>query len=234
MQKIIYSLLISLCSMLHAGKEIELKISVPDDVSKKIEQWLDHSPNRSEYMAHSEQTEYYLRRPDDAWDNSNGFKDTLETLRIRSDTEQGDSVCYKYRHLDPITKKTTHRDEEETKIDSAKTMHAILAKIGYAEQTVIKKNRITYNVRTPVEIREEGRITQTADTFEVVFDDVTNIGKFIEIELKSEVADVKVGLGKIEALLKEIGVTEFTQYDRGYIHMAWNPDYNFGEKRNLK
>ncbi len=201
-------------TMLYAGKEIEVKISGSHEMFEKV---IACVKAYGIYKGSSKQTEYYLTKPDEAWDYSGGFKDTLRTMRVRCEAK-GDSVCYKYRHLDPVTKKTTHRDEEETKVANGQAMINILGNLGYTEQTIIEKTRETYMVE---------------DMFEVVCDDVKDIGKFIEIELKKPTDDVELGLARIQGLLKRMGVTEFKQYDRGYIHMKWNPGYEFGEERKI-
>lgn len=201
-------------NLIHAAKEIELKISVPPHTYAHIEAWLKNNAN---YIGESEQKEYYITHPQDSWDYTAGFKDTLKTMRVRHE-QKGDSFCYKYRHLDPVTKKTSHRDEYEIKIENGDTMINILKLLGYTEHTVITKKRTTYLIQ---------------NIFEVVFDDVQNVGKFMEIELKEPTDDVKSGIAKIEQLLKEMGIREFTQYDRSYIHMIWNPHYDFGVQRTL-
>ena len=69
--------------------------------------------------------------------------------------------------------------------------------------------------------------------FEFAIDDIQNLGKMVEIEYKKETQDVKEAFNEIYTLLKKIGITEFTQFDRGYICMTLNPDHNFGEKIKL-
>lgn len=210
----IYLLASASGASVQAGKEIELKISLPKAEYTSVQEW---AKIHGTYKGVTDQKEYYLNKKDAPWDFSGGFKDTLETVRVRCE-QKGDSVCYKYRHLDPTTKKTTHRDEYETKVENGATMLDILQKLGYTEQTVVSKRRETYVVD---------------DTFEVVFDDVDNVGQFIEVELKVSVDNAKVGLTRIEDLIKKIGITQFKQYDRGYIHMIWNPGYDFAVQRNL-
>lgn len=207
-------LMVNCITMLHAGKEIELKISASSEVFAKV---ITYVQTYGVYKGSTEQKEYYLTKPDETWDLSGGFKDTLRTIRVRCEAK-GDSVCYKYRHLDPVTKKTTHRDEEETKVAHGQAMINILASLGYTDQTIIEKTRETYIVE---------------DSFEVVCDNVKDIGRFIEIELKKPVDDAKQGIAQIEGLLKRMGITEFKQYDRGYIHMKWNPGHEFGEERKI-
>jgi predicted adenylyl cyclase CyaB len=202
-------------------KEIELKIRINEDQTELLRQWLyDNATNEQT----SKQEEHYLNKPDTKWDTCNGFKDSLETLRVRLENK-GDSCCFKKRVLDEKGK-TSHRDEYETKVTNGSTMMQIFEKLGLTEDTIIHKVRTTYLVNT---FSNAASTTQ----FEIVFDTVIGLGEFIEIELKTPTEDVKAGKTKIENLLKEIGITEFTEYDRGYIHMKWNPEYDFGIKRNL-
>lgn len=210
---LVHTFLLVTC-LLNGAKEIELKISIPADRYRAVEQWLQH---HAQLIGVSEQREYYVTSPQEPWDYSAGFKDTLKTMRVRQEAG-GDSFCYKYRHLDPITKKTTHRDEYELRIEHGNVMLEILKLNGYTEQTLVRKKRVTYKVDT---------------RFEVVFDEVYGVGTFIEIELKEPTDNVKLGIAKIENLLQEMGIVEFKQYDRGYIHMIWNPGYDFGAQRSL-
>lgn len=211
---LILNLLFSGTLMVNAAKEIELKFSLPVERYEAVEHWMKEN---ALYKGESEQEEWYLARLDHAWDYSLGFKDTMDTLRVRRE-KKGDSFCCKKAHLDAVTKKITHRDELETKIADGLILLQALKVMGYTDQTLVQKVRKTYVVR---------------DTFEVVFDSVKGIGKFIEVELKKPVDDVKEGMTQIEKLLKEIGITELTVYGRSYIHMIWNPKYEFGEKRTL-
>lgn len=213
LKKILCAFLLS-SSALYATKEIELKISVDDGQRASLEKWLSKN---AVCKGTSKQTEYYLTNPDKPWDTSKGFKDASQTLRVRCE-KKGDSVCFKQAHYDPITKKRTHRDEFETKVQDGVVMLDILRSLGYSTITLVSKIRTTYLVR---------------DTFEVVLDDVESVGKFIEIELKKPTDDVKAGLKSIQNFLKEVGITEFTEYERSYIHMMWNPGHDFGTRTFL-
>ena len=93
-----------------APKEIELKIRISDAQHAALEKWLSL---HATYDETGKQDDYYLRNPSEPWDTSKGFKDTLRTLRVRSAKKVG-FVCYKYAHLDPVTKKITHRYQYET------------------------------------------------------------------------------------------------------------------------
>ncbi len=207
-------LCMSALQMVHAAKEIEFKISITEDQYVFLQNWLTEN---AVYKGTSAQTEYYLTKPEVVWDESKGFKDTLETIRVRCEAK-GDSVCYKYAHIDPAAGRPTYRDEYETRVQDGQMMLKILAFMGYSQYTVVSKKLTTYLVR---------------NTFEVVLDDVQGVGKFVEIELKIAVDTVQEGIDALENMLRQIGITQFTQYSRGYIHMIWNPTYDFGTMRDL-
>ena len=212
--KNIFTLLCLTTCPLQAAKEIELKISITEQQYPHLQEWLK---NNAVYKGVSQQTEYYVTNPETPWNESKGFKDTAITMRVRQESK-GDTFCYKQAHFDSATKKPTHRDEYETKVESGTTILQILTLLGYTRHTLLSKKRTTYLVR---------------DTFEIVLDEVQGVGNFIEIELKIPTDNVQTGIRSIEALLREISITQFTQYERSYIHMIWNPGYNFGTQRTL-
>ena len=71
------------------------------------------------------------------------------------------------------------------------------------------------------------------DDFEIVIDKVTNLGVFMELELKTKVDNAKVGLNLIYDFLKLVGITKFKLQTRGYVSMLWNPEYDFGKVVSL-
>ena len=69
---------------------------------------------------------------------------------------------------------------------------------------------------------------------EIVFDDVAGLGTFIEIEIKDKkLESVESGKQKIYDLLRKIGFSEIKQFDRGYLSMFLNLDYDFSEIVNF-
>ena len=96
------------------------------------------------------------------------------------------------------------------------TVSNIFSALGYTEKVILKKKRKTY-------------IWQN---FEVVLDDVEDLGVFVEFELQGEGGKEK--FSKVFDLLNSsIGVTTFKQFDRGYVCMKVNPGYDFGKIVNL-
>ena len=63
--------------------------------------------------------------------------------------------------------------------------------------------------------------------YEIVIDEVKNLGTFVEIEIKQQVADPKSALKNLETfLVQTIGIKEFWLQTRGYISQLRNPEIN--------
>ncbi len=191
-------------------KEIEIKIQIDERQLGLLRNWLKDNAQFKGALSH---TEWYLDNPNDTFffTAPEGYKDALKYLRVRH-TERGDSVAYKLWYKDPETGKTTHCDEYETKVENGQVMLALFAQLGFTEQTKIAKQRETY----------------LTDEFEIVIDQIENVGFFVEIEVLHPKENVKESLADIHAFLKDICITRFRKIDRGYVSMAWNPEYDFG------
>ncbi|MFH1644729.1 MAG: class IV adenylate cyclase [bacterium] len=197
--------------MTDSFKEIEIKMQLDETSMKKLTDWLEI--NAKDLGADS-YTDYYLDNPDATffYMAKGGVKDILQFIRIRF--QKGKNiVCYKNRHITE-TGKTLYCDEYETGIDDGKIMMKIFNSLGYTDQTVLKKKRHTYE----------------AGDFDIVIDDVEDLGMFVEVELKNQEKD---GVKEIYNLLKQIGITKLKQFDRGYICMKVNPDIDLGEEVSL-
>lgn len=197
------------------SKEIEVKLQIDDQLLKQTKNWLDKNAKHAGSVSH---TEYYLNKPETTFffKAPEGYKDAMDYLRVRL-TEKGDSFCFKKFHEDPIEKRPLYCDEYEVEVSDGKKTLQLMKSIGYTEQTLVQKTRNIY----------------TFDVFEIVIDQVTNLGVFMEVELKTEVANPQVGLNLIYDFLKSIGITKFKLQTRGYTSMLWNPEYNFGKSVEL-
>ena len=196
-------------------QEIEIKIQITPEQMTILDKWLSKN---SEYKGEIHHIESYLDNPDHTFlFDADGMKDARDWLRVRF-TDNGDSVCLKRFHPDPENPgKHTHCDEYETKVNDGKMTLDLLKNLGFTSETILDKTRKTYD----------------AKDFEIVVDDVKDLGIFVEIELKKDVDDVKKGHEEINNLLKQIGITEFKKQFRGYVSMLWNPQINFGEEIKL-
>ncbi|MCK4517534.1 class IV adenylate cyclase [Candidatus Babeliales bacterium] len=197
------------------NQEIEVKIQIESDQLKKLQSWLE---KHATFVGELRHKEYYLDNPQSTFffTAREDYKDALRYLRVRF-TPQGDSVCYKDFYVDSETGKTTHCDEIESKVADGRAVLQLLAALGYTNKTLVEKKRKTY----------------LFDDFEIVIDEVTNLGIFVEVELKEQVENVKAGTQLIFDFLKSVGITKFKKQERGYVSMLWNPDYDFGEQTEL-
>lgn len=197
------------------GKEIEVRIQIDDALLDTAQSWLDQN---AKFIGTIHHTEYYLNKPATTFffKAAEGYRDALDYLRVRL-TKEGDSFCFKKFHEDPVEKRPLYCDEYEVNVSDGKETLALMKALGYTEQTMMEKIRNTY----------------TYDCFEIVLDQVKNLGKFMEVELKMEVENPKVGLNLIYNFLKSIGINKFKLQTRGYISMLWNPDFDFGKQVEL-
>lgn len=198
------------------NKEIEVKMLLSPVQIEQFKAWL---ASNAQYLGQERHTEYYLDNPKNSfyfYDQKKGFIDALGTLKIRC-TEKRDSVCYKYRHIDPKTGLTTHRDEYESFVANGEQMLSLFETLGYTDKILIQKLRTLY----------------LFDCFEVSFDEVKGIDTFVEVELKKDVESVQAGVALIYDFLKTHGIDHFVQVERSYVHMLANPGYNFGKEISL-
>ncbi len=196
------------------SKEIEIKIKLDNSQVEQFKKWLIQ---HAKFMDKLQIIDYYLDNPKKSFYkvSPQGFKDPLEFWRVR----QIDNVyflCNKKRVIDE-TGKTVSVEENEAVTPEGEAILQIFKKRGFTDQIIIYKTR---------------EIFQYED-FEIVLDYVKKLGEFVEIELKSDEQDPIQGKKLIYDLLKKIGLTEFIQFDRGYLCMILNAGYNFGEKVNL-
>jgi adenylate cyclase class 2 len=194
------------------GKEIEVKIQADKQIINTAEQWLDAN---AQYIGNIHHIEYYLNRPAASFffTAPEGYKDAFDYLRVRI-TKEGDSFCYKKFHMDPVEKTPLYCDEYEVKVSDGSETLKLMKALGYIEQTKMEKKRKIY----------------TFKDFEIVIDDVADLGMFIEVELKVTVADVKTGINMIYDFFKMVGINKFKLQKRGYVSMLWNPEFNFGKE----
>lgn len=159
-----------------------------------------------------------------------GFIDTKHTLRVRHCKNEADNsivykVCLKRCHSD-----ATHRDEFETAVGDGNTMERIIESLGYTTRQPLNKNRVCYTVTTT---KKDGDKQDPSHIFEVVFDEVHKLGKFVEVELKGDITSVQDGQKKLFSFLRDAGIENCTMYTRNYLHMALNNSSDMF-KRSMK
>lgn len=190
--------------MQNKQQEIEIKIKIDDDNLNALKSWLNEN---ADFDQEYHQVDYYLENPNDRFTfEKDGFIDSIEYLRIRI-SDKGDSTCFKHWYEDPKRPGYhTHCDEFETKVESGEDLLEIYKAIGYTEQTIVDKKREKYFYKD----------------FEIVIDDVKDLGIFVEIEVRSYKDDPKGTHKILREFIKEIGIKEYSMQRRGYVSMLWN------------
>lgn len=198
------------------NKEIEVKVQADDKLYYKMQIWLN---NNAKFLKEIHHLEYYInnRATSFFFTSAEGYKDALDYLRVRI-TKNGDYFCFKKFHEDPVLKRPLYCDEYEVKVSDGQITLELMKALGYNEQIRMEKIRKIYQY----------------EDFEIVIDDVKDLGKFIEIEFKKPINDPKEGLQIIYDFLKSIGINKIKLQKRGYISMLLNPGFNFTQEIDLK
>lgn len=135
----------------------------------------------------------------------------FEWLRVR-ESEKGMSVNYKHFYPENVAK-TDYCDEYESKIENAEALKKIFKSLDIREAVVVEKVRSTWML----------------DKVEIVIDEVTNLGCYIELEATENFPDPTQGkhhLYEMSARVKaQVGPEDF----RGYPFLILEKQgYKFG------
>lgn len=200
------------------NQEIEIKIQISSEQLELLRDWLK---GNAEFIKSIHHEEFYLNNPVSSFMFQNEILDNIwdadDYLRIRK-TEKGSSMCLKKWHKD-LEKPGyhTHCDEYEFDISDSEKSLAMMENLGFTERTEVIKDR---------------ELFETED-FEIVIDNVKNLGIFVEIECRRNYDKPKEGKEDIYKFLKNIGISKFKEQARGYVSMLWNKDHEFGDEVTL-
>jgi adenylate cyclase class 2 len=175
--------------------EVELKFPLSDsaDIEHRLE---DLGARRS---APIEQRDLYFNHP------SRDFGQTDEALRIRT-VGTLNFVTYKGPLIDKQTK--TRREIEIPLADGAQAaaqFAEMLTALGFREFRAVHK------LRTPLHLRWEGR------DVELALDNVTNLGRFLEIECLAEDSDRDAVTASVLRLAERLGLEKSER--RSYLQL---------------
>lgn len=193
--------------------EVELTLKTTAAYMELLQNWLKKN---AQFQGTEKHKEVYLDNPKTTFffTKPNGERDALQYLRVRWSNENG-SICLKDWHRDK-TGKTTHCDEYETDVTNPKILLQLLEQLGYTNQTWVEKTRNKF----------------LSGDYEIVIDEVKNLGTFFEIEMKCHVEDPCAALKRIENFLANtIGIKEYWIQTRGYVSMLRNPEIDVSDYR---
>lgn len=143
----------------------------------------------------------YLKAPD------RDFKQTDEVLRIRILDESHVWVTYKGPKTGGVAKT---RREIETPIafgpTSEATTRALFESLGYKPVATVTKTRATWS------------LTHRTFAVHVCFDDVTDAGRFVEVEILANECELLSAQQAVAELAAELGLT--TPEPRAYLRMV--------------
>ncbi len=200
-----------------AGKELEIKFRLPDKDFKLLSKWLSQN---AKFTGEEDHEEYYFdhREVPFTFINDEGLNDAADYLRLRKEKSGRYSICLKRWKKHPVRKdEYTHCDEYEFEISDAVQAKELLENIGFFVLTPIIKSRKKFK----------------HNIFEIVIDEVKNLGRFVEIELKEAFTDTDVAYEKIYNLLRKIGIKKVAIQERGHVTQIMNPDHDFSIVREL-
>lgn len=201
---------------MHKNKEIEVKLVLEPQQWEALRIWMQCN---TVSMGIQEQTDYYFDLPGASflYKNSVGLTEVDSFLRLRTIIGGQSILTSKVKTFDPLTDRICNIDEYETSVADGAMMRMIFASVGYNVMATIRKKRTIYQ----------------AGPFEISFDDVEDLGLFVEIELKEEASSNQEGINKIHSFMKERGIYECRSSTRGYLNMILNPGHDFTMKLQL-
>jgi adenylate cyclase, class 2 len=175
--------------------EVEMKFPVSDlaDLERKLAGW-----GASQGKSHREE-DHYFNAPD------RDFAQTDEALRLRR-IGSANFLTYKGPKLDPHTKT---RAEIEVPLapgpEAAEAMSQLVAHLGYRPVAVVRKNRRVF------------RINRQGFDLEICLDEVTDVGRFVELEILAPDESLDEARGVLQAATAELGLTDSER--RSYLEL---------------
>ena len=171
--------------------EVEVKVRIlEEEIERKLEEV------GAEFVGLEFNTDTYYNAP------YRDFSKTDEALRIRRTKSKGtiDTLTYKGPKVDEYSKT---RKEVEVRIEDSHKMDEMLKLLGFSKAGEVIKTRRNY------------RIGETS----IVLDDVEHLGKFIELEIKTEDDDFKMHRDKIFEILKRLGYDKTRLIRESYLEL---------------
>jgi adenylate cyclase class 2 len=168
--------------------EIKFKLNNPKDV-------INFLSNNSEIISKDvyQKDIYYVPKHRDFLN----VKYPYEWLRLRK-SEKGDFITYK--HFYPENSKiTTHCDEYESKVEKVEIMEKVFDSLDFKKIAIVEKIRNTWKYKNT----------------EIMIDNVTGLGYYIEIESTKEFTNPNEGKPYLYSIFEEINASGNEDY-RGY------------------
>lgn len=183
------------------NKEFEIKLRVTN--AEILLNWLR---THASFLQTSQQTDIYYNPPHKNFVYlKNGKRIASEYIRVRID-KNGSSLCYKYIDKELEQSGPVSIDEIETKVENPQKVITILEKAGFKAILSIKKNRASYIYQD----------------FQIDYDQVDDLGEFVEIEYHGSESDTKEIFSKINRLVAIMNLNKSPHAKGGYVELMLN------------
>ena len=189
------------------NKDIEIEIKLPLQNPDEVKEFLNKNAKLISENIYQKDS-YYVPIHRDFL----AVKYPFEWLRLRK-SPKGMFITYKHFFPENV-KKTDYCDEFETKIDNFEAMEKMFKSLDFKDAVVVEKSRTSW-------IFEE---------VEIVIDNVTDLGFYIELEAKESFDNPKDGKLYLYKVLKKLNARVGEEDLRGYpFRILENKGYVFGE-----
>lgn len=195
-------------------RNIEIEQRFITHQQQVLNDWLN---KQATWLSHNYFQDIYFQNPKKPFvhTDDNGFKDAHEWLRIRQ-CKDSSNLCYKCWHRDLQNNLPLYADQVELNIDNPDSMKIILQRLDYHPIAEVYRWRTSWRYHK----------------YNIVKDEVNDLGIFYEIEYVDTTQQPHVAIESIYNLLHIIGITDYKIIDKGYPWMYWNS--NWAEILNIK
>lgn len=178
-----------------SSKEIEIKIEISSlEYKKNIVEFYQNGYFLGEKL---QVDMYYSPAEDNFYDRGD------RCLRIR--TENNLSIL-SYKHIHNENLDTQYIEEYETQIGDLEMMKCILKALHFKCEIIVEKHRVEFIYR---------------DIYHVAFDEVKDLGYFLEIENRNEKAKISERNQELKALVYQLGLDINKRNQEGYSNMLY-------------
>lgn len=173
--------------------EIEIKIKISE---KEFNNAIAYLEENADFKGEQQNLDQYFMP---AHKNYLEPKYPFEWLSIR---ERGDKTIINYKHWYPEEEEISkYCDEYELEVESGEKARKMFSAIGIQDLVTVDKKRKKYLLD---------------EKYEIVLDEVVDLGYYVEIEADVEVGDIDETRSQLFEVAKRIGITTTEEDMRGY------------------
>lgn len=186
------------CIVVKMNEEVEIKVKLknPGGAIKFLDE------NAEFVKSKSQKDDYFVPQNNDFF----GEDPTKEYLRVRFEGEKN-NIGYHFCHFDDKGR-LLKTDEYESKVENPEMVEEILNKIGIIKRVSVEKNRKTYKY----------------NDYEIVVDEIKNLGWFMEIEAGEIKESIEKTKEECYNLLKKFNIDWEEAPNMGYPDMILKKD----------